>query len=648
MSGLRILLVEDEAVVAEDLADSISRLGYEHIDIAGSGPSALELAEKNRPDAVLMDIKLKGEIDGIATAQAIRDRYRTPIIYLTAYSDKATMERAKRTEPFGYLLKPFNVRELHSTIEIAVFKGQMEEQIRKSARWYASTLRGMSDGVITTDTCGRVTFMNPAAELITGQTAIEALGHPLGTVMQLPGAEAGGLAETPVEAVLREGGPVEMLSVTMFNARRGTIVHLADSAAPIRDDTGKITGVVIVFRDLTLHHRQEEARRQELKIEALGRLSAGISHDFNNLLTGIIGYATLIAEKSTDPVSRRQAEEIKSIGERSAALTRQLLTFSRKHPAQAETCDLCEIVTGMRDLLSRTLGDHIVTATRLCGGPALILADAGHIEQVLMNLAVNAADAMPSGGQIRLEVEEISLDSPLVTFSAQLAPGDYVVLTVSDTGRGIDPAVLPHIFEPFFTTKESGYGTGLGLATVLGLLRQNHAQILVESAPGQGATFRIYFPSRKPTSEAAAAKPVTPSRPLEPGTILVVEDQPYLLSLVAQVLRDAGYQVLEASGMQPALAAAEQHRGAIHLLLSDISMPGGSGLELAKSLRAARPDLQLMFMSGYGENVLGGGAGTLSEPFEFIQKPFDPDDLVGRIAEMLGRSAPIRESGVRR
>jgi PAS domain S-box-containing protein len=489
----KILIVEDEGI-AEDIRDSLDRLGYRNTFMANTGARALEITTKERPDLILMDIKLMGPMDGIETADRIRVTSRTPVVYLSVNIDQATLERARLTEPFGYVLKPFRENELQITIEMALVKSAREKLLRQSERWLASTLHDIGAAVITTDTGGAVTFMNPIAERLTGYVSNEALGTSFERFFQIFDEETHAALPSPVAAALRHGGPVDLPPYTVLRTRSGDQLSLDTSAAPIRDEAGNFTGVVIVFRDLTIKHQVEEHIRESQKMAAIGRLAGGISHHFNNLLTAILGYSELILTDSQDEVARKYAGEIKLAGERAAVLTGQMLTISQNQLIYPQLFDLGQLTKDMAPPLWQLLNGDIDFVIQTGDGPSLILADRSQVEQVLTSLVANARDAMPEGGRLTVETGSLTLHEALNDWSASVAPGEYVVLTVTDTGCGMDSNTMAQIFDPFFTTKERGKGAGLGLATAYGVLRRNQAEISVESSPGAGAVFRIYFP----------------------------------------------------------------------------------------------------------------------------------------------------------
>ncbi len=382
--------------------------------------------------------------------------------------------------------------------------------------------------------------------------------------------------------------------------------------------------------------KSEEELRHSQKMEAVGRLAGGVAHDFNNLLTAIIGYAELISTRvSSNTLARQNADLIRKAGEQAAALTRQLLAFSRKQILQPKVIDLNSLVVEMEKLLRRVIGERFDLQSHPDASIGRVKADPSQIEQVVLNLGVNARDAMPNGGRLVIRTANVHLDHGTAPWiSADLAPGDYVLLSVTDTGAGMDEETKSHIFEPFFTTKGPGKGTGLVLATVYGIVRQTGGGISVESEPGKGSIFRIYLPMvREPVDYTKPAfTPVEKADNFE--TVLVVEDEEIVRDLVCAVLEEQGYNVLCAADGREALKVAGDFDGTIHLLVTDVIMPHMNGPELAAKLSALRPDMKVLYVSGYSDNDIGNH-GVLDPQFELLQKPFTPQTLARKIRDVI-------------
>jgi signal transduction histidine kinase/CheY-like chemotaxis protein len=384
------------------------------------------------------------------------------------------------------------------------------------------------------------------------------------------------------------------------------------------------------------HKRLEGQLRQSQKMEAVGQLAGGVAHDFNNLLTVITGYAALL---TANPAMREVLPDLREIelaANRAGRLTQKLLAFSRKQVLQPRTINLNTVVTGMEELLRRLIAEHIQMVTILSSGLGNVRADPNQIEQVILNLALNARDAMPEGGRLIIETRNVRLDQPVDS----LAPGSYVTLSISDTGHGMDARTRSRIFEPFFTTKEPGKGTGLGLAMVYGIVEQSGGAITVDSSPGSGAIFRVYLPLDEASEERTQTRPLRATQSARHGSVLLVEDEAPLRRLISAILSAAGYRVIEAAGGDEALALATCKP--IELLLTDVVMPNMSGPELVSRLRGSRPDLAVLYMSGYDRELVGQKA--LEGNADILPKPFTPRDLLTRINELLGAHRKIAGS----
>lgn len=411
---------------------------------------------------------------------------------------------------------------------------------------------------------------------------------------------------------------------------------LESTASTVLDAEGRVDKLVIVNRDITARKKLEEQLRQVQKMEAIGRLSGGIAHDFNNLLGVIIGYSEILQERlPSKDLLRESADEIVAAGKRAASLTRQLLAFSRQQVLEPKILDLNEVVSDMEKMLRRLIGEDIELVTNPDPMLGRVRADQGQIEQVIMNLVVNARDAMPQGGKLGIATANTEMDETFVKrYPYPVQTGQYIVLTVSDNGVGMDAATKARVFEPFFTTKEKGKGTGLGLSTVYGVVKQSGGYIDFDSEPGEGTTFRIYFRrvNEPVESEGLATEAQQPAR--EAGVVLLVEDEASLLRLTRNLLEMSGYTVLEAKDGNEALRISQQHTGAIDLLLTDIVMPGISGRALAHQLSQERPDMKILFMSGYtGQGI--GEKEYLERGDLFLQKPVTRDTLTRKVSEAM-------------
>jgi PAS domain S-box-containing protein len=513
-------------------------------------------------------------------------------------------------------------------------------RLEASYERFSSVTESARDAIISTDQDGAVAFWSRSAGTIFGYAEDEAIGQSLARFIAESDRHVclAALTSTgPDQAGAEFGRTIEITGIRKDGVRFP--IELSVSSW----QTGGATHFTAVVRDITerkqgedVLRQREDQLRQAQKMEAIGRLAGGVAHDFNNLLMAMRGYGELVLNSfEPDDPRRLDADEIIKAADRASGLTRQLLTFSRQGVLAPKVLALEEVVARTERILRRLIGEDI-DLTYVCEAAlGHVRADAGQIEQVLVNLAVNARDAMPSGGKLRIELSNIGLDARTATAHAGLSPGAYVRLTVTDTGCGMSADTASHIFEPFFTTKEEGKGTGLGLATAYGIVQQNGGIIEVDSQPDQGTVFRIYLPHVADAEpEAVPAQPVrAPSRGAE--TILVAEDDESVRTLVATVLRKSGYIVLEAADGEQAIELAGTSAASIHLLLTDVVMPGMSGRLLFERMSGLSPETRVLFMSGYSEDaMLRHGVQTTGA--QFIQKPFSMDALAARVREALG------------
>ena len=473
-------------------------------------------------------------------------------------------------------------------------------------------------------------FVNPRITQLTGYLPEELYADPALSLRMVHPED-----RQSMEALLRGEGPDAGTSSLRWIHRSGATVWIEQHYVMVREQ-GRLLAIECIARDITARRQLEAQFLQSQKMEAVGRLAGGVAHDFNNLLTVINGYSAMALETlgEFDPL-HEEMHEIYKAGERAASLTRQLLAFSRRQALAPRTLDLNLIVTEMDRMLRRVLGEDVVLSTTLEAALEPFQADAGQIEQVILNLAVNARDAMPEGGRLLIETGNAILDESYSRQHNAVAPGTYVMLAVTDTGCGMDAETQAHIFEPFFTTKGEGQGTGLGLSMVFGIVKQSGGDIWVYTEPGKGTTFKLYFPV---ASDHPAQAELGPSARPSTGseTILLVEDEEGVRNLIRTSLQRAGYTVLEARDGNEALLLYERHAGSIDLILTDVVMPQMSGRELAERFAAMRPDVRLLFMSGYTARAIVQHGGLDSQT-PFLAKPFTPATLTAKVRETLDR-----------
>jgi len=487
-----------------------------------------------------------------------------------------------------------------------------------------------ADMIAVVDDHGQRLYNSPSYERILGYSFEELQASP--SLEQIHPEDQPLVEESATEA--RQTGVGRRIEYRMRH-KDGTWRTLESTVSAIVNGKGEVRRFVIVNRDITARKRLEEQFRQAQKMEAVGRLSGGIAHDFNNILGVIIGYGEILEERlEASNTLRPCADEILQAGRRAATLTRQLLAFSRQQVLAPRVLELNSVITDIQKMLRRVIGEDIELDTKLSADLGRVKADPGQIEQAILNLAVNARDAMPRGGKFTIATENTELDAIAVRrYSYPVKPGLYVLLSVSDTGTGMTSDTQAHIFEPFFTTKEKGKGTGLGLATVYGVVKQSDGYIQVHSEPGAGATFKIYLPLVDQPVDPEQKRP--DSKPLRGGgeTILLVEDEDMLRTLTRNVLELLGYSVLEAADGQQACEISLQKNRKIDLLLTDVVMPGMNGPALASELMTTRPALSVLYTSGYTGQAVGHG--VIPERSHFIPKPFTREDLARKVREAL-------------
>ncbi|GAC1627821.1 MAG: hypothetical protein PVS2B2_24850 [Candidatus Acidiferrum sp.] len=483
---------------------------------------------------------------------------------------------------------------------------------------------------------GRWIYVSPQIEPMLGFTPEEWLTISTKWVERIPAEDLPIVEAAEIAAV--EGGRFQ--AEYRLTRKDGKIIWVSDTAVTVRgsDSHPVMEGIIV---DITERKQLETQLQQSRKMEAVGRLAGGIAHDFNNLLTIIKGYTELAMNRTAAyPEIRADIERIENASERAAALVRQLLAFSRKQVLQPKTLDLNSIALNLDKLLRRLMDENIEMITRVDENLGAIKADPAQIEQVIMNLVVNARDAMPKGGRLTLETCNTELDAAYASDHVSVRPGRYVMLAVSDTGMGMDKETVAHIFEPFYTTKESGRGTGLGLSTVYGIVKQSGGYIWVYSEPGQGSTFKVYLPRVDEVASGESVEKRSKDSRRGTETILLVEDEEGVRELAKTVLSAHGYEVLVAGRPDDAISMLQNHKKKIQLLLTDVIMPSMSGRELARRVAAVRPQIKVLFMSGYTDNVISSG-GMLEEGISFLQKPFTPTGLIQKVREVLNQTAAV-------
>ena len=629
---LPILIVDDDAQMLRTVGDILRLRGYSAL-LAASGERGLEItkAAAEPPAIALVDLRLP-DMDGMQLVSEIRKLSQSiEIVILTGNASVDSAVRALREHSYDYLIKPVQPEQLLGSIERAGERWQRrraEDAMHDSEARLRRIFEHVGDALFITDESGCVIDANPAASALTGASLEDLRDREL---RQLLGLDANGGAPG---SDVTEYSPGPLRGELRVRAKDGSMRTVDARSAVFAPGL-----VVHTLRDLTQQRLLEEELHHAQKMDAIGQLAGGVAHDFNNLLTVISSYTSFLLESFDESDKRREdATEIKQAAMRAAQLTRQLLAFSRKQVIQPRTLVLNAVVAETEKMLRRLIGEDIELVTELSPALHAVRADPGQLEQVLMNLAVNSRDAMPQGGRLKIETANVALSANMAAERPGMAPGAYVMLSVSDTGTGIPSKVLAHIFEPFFTTKEAGKGTGLGLSTVYGVVKQAGGEIWVSSEVGRGTTFKILLPQVDPAANESEAAPVgtdTESRGRE--TVLLVEDEEHLRGLALRILQGSGYTVLTAIDGADALRQAKDYSGPIHLVLSDVVMPGISGRVLSEQLAAVRPNLRVLFMSGYTDDDVMR-RGILDRRAAFLEKPFTPDQLMSKVRQVLDAS----------
>jgi len=640
----RILIVEDVANDADLMTRELRRSGLAFTHERVQTEATLRAALRSFvPDIVLSDHSLPQFNASDALRVVREDAANTPVIIVTGSLDEETAADYIKAGAADYIVK-HRLQRLGPAVRRALaLRRALEDVVRsegiraRSEQRFRKLVEYSSDVITLVDGAGKLVYSTQAQKATLGYDQGELVGHNVFDLVHPDDrerAQALFLSLLPPDAaVAREALRVRHKNGTWRDVEIAAVNHLDD---PI------VEAIVVTYHDVTDRKRAEaalrelgERHRQAQKMEAIGRLASGVAHDFNNLLTAILGSTDLLLEElPADHPGRLEAEETRKAALRAADLTRQLLAFSRQQVLAPQVLDINEIVVNVERMLRRIIREDVEVRTVQAPDIGAVRADPGQLEQVLLNLAVNARDAMPRGGRLTIETANADLDETYATEHAVVAPGRYVMFAVSDTGTGMDTATQARLFEPFFTTKEKGKGTGLGLATVYGIVKQSGGYIWVYSEPAQGTSMKVYLPRVEAPIEPISSPP-PPSGSLRGSeTILIVEDQDEVRKLTRRMLEARGYQVLAAASGADALRIADQAARRIDLLLTDVIMPGMSGREVALLLGPAHPNMRVLFVSGYTDESIVH-EGMLAPGLAFLQKPFTAEGLARKVREVL-------------
>jgi len=627
---LSVLIVEDERLVARDLERSLGDMGYEVTASVATGDGAVRAARKRRPDVVLMDIRIKGVLDGIDTAHILSRSFRVPVVYMTAYTDDETVARASKTAPYGYIVKPFSPREVRSAIETASYKHELDMRLEARERWFSTTLRAIGDAVVACGPDQCVEFMNPVAESLTGWTEHEAAGRKIDDVIRFISPEAERI-ENPVVRALRDGTVQTIPPASRLLERSGERSRLVDdTAAPIMHD-GALLGAVLVFRDVTEQRQLEEQMALTERLSSLGAVAASIGHEINNPLTYNLANLSFVSQQLdrmtgtlTESMDGKEIQDLRKAlseaqegAERIAKVVADLRMFSRAEEQALRRIDVRVCI----DWALKLIGNKVEHAARLrkdLGRMPHVLANEIRLSQVFVNLLENAAQAIEG----RPEANEIRI------VGTTDAVGQAVV-EIHDTGAGIPEHVAARIFEPFFTTKASSAGAGLGLSICRDVVNWLGGSLTASSRPGQGTCFRLVLPAAGGAASADTRSPSSRAAPRR-TRILVVDEDLALGRTIHRVLAEHDVTVLQNGGDALALVRAELP---FDVILCDIMMPDMSGLDFHEELSRVRPDMaaRVAFMTGGPLSDRAVDFLRTTAP-RCINKPFSPDELMAFIA----------------
>jgi two-component system, cell cycle sensor histidine kinase and response regulator CckA len=522
-----------------------------------------------------------------------------------------------------------------------------EDHLRQSQGRFRALIDNLHVGVLVQDQNARIVLSNAKALELLGLTLDQLLGRtsfdPTWNVVHEDGSDFPGPTH-PVPVALATGKPVHNVTMGVYRPALRDRVWLLVNAEPELAQDGSVVQVVCTFSDITDRKQLESSLLQSQKLEAVGRLAGGVAHDFNNLLTVIMGNVDLAS--TSMPPDSTQHQELRVAFDactRAAALTRQLLAFARRDIISPAVVNLSDVVRGLEPMFRRLIGEHITVQVQVSSALWSVRVDPGQIQQVVLNLAINARDAMQSGGSLTLETANVVLGEDYARTHADVAPGEYAMLAVSDTGQGIPKHLQAHVFEPFFTTKAAGEGTGLGLATVHGIVRHHGGHVWLYSEPGSGTTFKVYFPRTSEEIQLVATPDLAAPTPTARATIILVEDEALVRGFAARVLEKHGHRVLAFGDPRAALRFVDDNADAIDLLLTDVVLPHMSGRQLAERLASRRPDLRVLYVSGYTQNTIVHH-GVLDAGISFLAKPYTPADLLNRVQEVLAHDAAASAS----
>ena len=651
-----VLVVDDNPDNLRLLVGLLTEKGYK-VRPAPNGALALTSVQSTLPDLILLDIKMP-EMDGYEVCRLLKADEKTrhvPILFISALSEVADKIKGFNIGAVDYITKPFQYEEVlarvHTHVSLSRMHRQLEHLVMERTAELTRTIERLDDeikerklaeeersrffeairqsdeSIVITDSKGTIEFVNPAFEKKTGYSREEVLGENP-RILQSGKHDPAFYREMWSSLIKGKTWEGELIN----KKKNGDLFVEKVTISPVFDDQGKIINYISVKHDVTKQRALEEQLRHAQKMETVGRLAGGVAHDFNNMLSVILGTTELILRRDDiDGKILQYLRQIQGAAKRSADITQQLLAFSRKQVIDPKVVNLNPLVKDITRMLARLLGEDIDILFFPEEDIGNIKVDTGQLHQIVSNLCINARDAMPDGGKLTIETANVTFSEEYCRFNAGFIPGNFVMLAISDNGTGIDKEIMIHIFEPFFTTKEEGKGTGLGLASVYGAVKHNKGFINVYSEPGLGTTFKLYFP-RYAKKDEAIEDTGSEVKPMDPVDILLVEDNDMVRTLTKTMLETLGHTVCSAETPEKALAICADGENNFDLLLSDVIMPQMSGQELKKSIEALQPSINTLFMSGYTANVIAHH-GVLNKDICFLQKPFSMGDLAKKVRE---------------
>ena len=633
----RILVVDDEEKIRKSLGGLLEDNGYEVVT-AGSGPECLQILSSQKVDLAILDIVMPG-MSGIEVLQKIKEKYKdTEVIIISGYADKEKAIAAFRLGVYDLIEKPFESKEILNTINNCLNQlGLRKEVGRKTAdlvraeEKYRDLYDNAPDMYHSIDKDGYIIEVNQTEADALGYRFEELIGRHLTDIFTGDSKEA---FEKDFPVLLNKGSLSGLERQVI--CKDGSVIDVSINVRAVYDEKGEPVKTKAIMRDITEKRKLEAQLLHAQKMEAIGQFAGGIAHDFNNILTVIIGYGHLLqVELNMDKKLNSYVTCILNSAQKAASLTHSILAFSKKQLINTKPVNIKEIILALKKLLPRLIGEDIELSVHLTGEDLIVMADTTQIEQVLMNLATNARDAMPDGGSLVIRTDLVRIDDDFINNYGFGRPGNYALISVTDTGHGMEDVTKEKIFEPFFTTKEVGKGTGLGLSMAYGIIKQHNGYINVYSELGKGSTFKIYLPVIK--SDVEEMRPAAITMPTG-GTevILLAEDNEEVRKLTRTVLDSFGYEVIEAVDGEDAINKFKEDKDKIQFLIFDLIMPKKNGKEAFEEIKKIRPNIKVLFSSGYAADIIQKKGG-IEEGINTVQKPISPRELIKKVREILDR-----------